>query len=116
MLDEEPDRFQWLADLCLKAEGVDCDLMWGNELVFRTGDAMFCLFHIEAGRKVSVAFRPAPGNRDALLAHPHVEAAAFPADGGWLYVTEDAKVSRDELDEWIRDSYKLARSENANAA
>lgn len=116
MLWGESDNFQWLADLCAQADGVVSELMWGDELVFRTGEVMFCLFRLEGKRKVSVAFRVTPDNREAVLAHPDVQAATYPADGEWVFVTEETTVPRLELSDWIRNSYELARSLAADAA
>ena len=118
MFDMSTDHFEWLAELCNKAEGVEHDLLWGNELVFRCGNEMFCLFRLERNRKVAVTFRPHPEKRDELLKHPAIQPAAFPADGGWLFVPETALampasndgVSRDALSDWVKTSYELARA------
>ncbi|MDX1444345.1 MAG: MmcQ/YjbR family DNA-binding protein [Gammaproteobacteria bacterium] len=121
MFDAPPDHFEWLVDLCHKAEGVEHDLMWGDELVFRFGEAMFCLFRLENKRTVAVTFRPPPEEREKLLAHPAVEKASFPAVGEWIKVQEEVLaspshphfISREQLSHWVRRSYEMARQEAA---
>lgn len=116
MFDMPTDHFDWLADLCAQARGAEQDVLWGNELVFRCGEQMFCLFRLENKRKVAVTFRPHPERRDELLQHPAIKPAAFPAGGDWLFVSAEALkvpasndgISRDRLSDWVRTSYELA--------
>ena len=117
--DEQEEGFQWLANLCSRAEGARGDVMWGDELVYFVGGSMFCMFHYEGKRLTSVAFRPSPTRREEILARPGVHSAAFPADGGWVTLKEQAcrfggrkdGVTEEELNDWIRTSYELARAE-----
>lgn len=117
MIDEPYDNFDWLTELCSKADGSSADLMYGDELVYKVGEEMFCIFHLEGNRKVSVSFHPAAADLEQLRQHPGIETAAFPAGGEWLCVTEQAcatqaspqGISREELAEWIKAAYTAAR-------
>ena len=117
MDDDTSQTFQWLVDLCAQAEGATGDLMWGDELVFKVGESMFCIFKMEGSRPIEISFRPDDSARDAILATPGVLAAPFPANCGWVSMKAQALrsahnpegISHNDLEAHIQQAYLRSR-------
>ncbi|MDX1455633.1 MAG: MmcQ/YjbR family DNA-binding protein [Gammaproteobacteria bacterium] len=117
MGEDTSQSFQWLADLCAQADGAVGDLMWGDELVYKVGESMFCIFKMEGNRPIEISFRPDDSARESILATPGVLAAPFPANCGWVAMKTQALrgphnpegISPNDLEAHIQQAYLRAR-------
>jgi predicted DNA-binding protein (MmcQ/YjbR family) len=94
-----------LRDFCLTLAAVTEDIKWGNNLVFSVGGKMFCLADLEP--PFQVAFKVQEEEFEDLTITTGIIQAPYFARMKWVKVLEESRLSRQEWEYYIRQSYDL---------
>ena len=94
-----------LRDFCLTLTAVTEDIKWENNLVFSVGGKMFCLADLEP--PFQVAFKVQETEFEALTITMDIIQAPYFARMKWVKVLEESRLSRQEWEYYIRQSYNL---------
>ena len=92
-----------LRDFCLTLTAVTEDIKWGNNLVFSVGGKMFCLADLDTPFQVS--FKVTEEEFDVLTITADIIQAPYFARMKWVKVLDEGRLSRDEWEFYIRQSY-----------
>lgn len=101
----KPKSPEPLLDLCRSLPGVTEDVKWDNDLVFSVGGKMFAVFALPDLEKIS--FKVEPALFPVLTARPGIIPAPYMAKHSWITLVERDAMSRDEMEELIRESHAL---------
>lgn len=101
----KPKSSEPLLDLCRSLPGVTEDVKWDNDLVFSVGGKMFAVFALPDLEKIS--FKVEPALFPVLTARPGIIPAPYMAKHSWITLVERDAMSRDEMEELIRESHAL---------
>ncbi len=94
-----------LRKLCLALPETTEVLTWEDHPTFRVRDKIFCIAAAD-GRGVSL--KATKEEQPALIAsNPAITKAPYVGQHGWISVDIPALPDKDELDELIRESYRL---------
>jgi len=94
-----------LREVCLALPEATEVEAWGRP-TFRAGK-IFALFSSTAAGGFGVIFKPAPGEREALVQDPRFTSPRYWGPGGWLELDFDAApVDWTEVAELVEDSYR----------
>jgi predicted DNA-binding protein (MmcQ/YjbR family) len=94
-----------LRQVCLSLPEVRETVKWGHP-TFEAGKKMFAVLDHYEGRPC-IAFRAAPEKREALLPDERFFEAPYAARHGWVCLHADGPIDRTEVEELLRDSYRL---------
>jgi predicted DNA-binding protein (MmcQ/YjbR family) len=94
-----------LRQVCLCLPEVRETVKWGHP-TFEAGKKMFAVLDQYDGR-LCIAFRASPEKREALLADNRFFDAPYAARHGWVCLHADGPIDWTEIQEWLRDSYRL---------
>jgi len=97
-----------LREICLSFPLVTEDIKWENNLVFSVGGKMFCLADLEPPLRVS--FKVPQEEFPELTATSDIIQAPYFARAMWVSVLEESRFSRQEWEQYLRQSYELVRS------
>src|SRR5688572_26993119 len=94
--------------ICKSLPSVTEDIKWGNDLCFSIGTKMFCVAGLQTPS--SVSFKVKDEEFDEMSARDGLEPAPYVARYKWVLVTDLNKLSKKELEHYIRQSYELVKS------
>src|SRR5713226_8737105 len=94
-----------LRQVCLGLPEVRETVKWGHP-TFEAGKKMFAVLDQYDGRPC-IAFVASPEKRQALLADSRFFEAPYAARHGWVCLHADGSMDRAEVQELLRDSYRL---------
>ncbi|WP_242919015.1 MmcQ/YjbR family DNA-binding protein [Pontibacter liquoris] len=97
-----------LRECCLQLPGVSEDIKWGADLCFSVAGKMFCVTSLEAPHAVS--FKVREEEFDELSSSPQVIPAPYMARNKWVQVQEWGRLSMQEWESYVKQSYELVRS------
>jgi predicted DNA-binding protein (MmcQ/YjbR family) len=97
-----------LRKICLKLPAVTEDVKWEHDLVFSVGAKMFCATSLEP--PFSCSFKVADESFESLITQPGFEPAPYMARAKWVLVTEKAKISKKEWEDYVRESYEMVKA------
>jgi predicted DNA-binding protein (MmcQ/YjbR family) len=94
-----------LRNICLAFPGATESIKWGQDLVFSVGDKMFCATSFDEPFKCSFkvpdeAFEDL-ANRIGFIPAPYLARAK------WVMVSNEAGLSKQEWEEFLRQSHNL---------
>jgi predicted DNA-binding protein (MmcQ/YjbR family) len=97
-----------LRKICLSFTAATESIKWGNDLVFSVGDKMFCATSFEEPFKCS--FKAADDNFEEISIREGFIPAPYLARAKWVMVSNEAKLSKDEWQQFLKTSYELVAS------
>ena len=103
-----------LRRICLGLPEVRETVKWGHP-TFEAGRKMFAVLD-QYGGWPCIAFRVAPERREALLADGRFFDAPYGARHGWICLYADGPIDRREIQQLLRDSYRLVALKRMLAA
>ena len=93
---------------CLGLPAVTEDIKWGNNLVFSVAGKMFCIADLDPPLRVS--FKVPEEEFVELTSMASIIQAPYFARMKWVLVMEKNRLSRQEWERYIRQSYELVKS------
>ncbi|MDX2048004.1 MAG: MmcQ/YjbR family DNA-binding protein [Chitinophagaceae bacterium] len=95
----------WLRSFCLALQGTKEDIKWGNDLCFTVAEKLFCVTALDGPFKVS--FKVKDEEFEELSQQEGFMSAPYMARARWVLVTEPGRLSRNEWEGYIKQSYEL---------
>src|ERR1700749_2210839 len=96
---------QWLRKLCLSLPNTTEQIQWGSDLLFKVHGKMFAATPLEPA-PVCLSFKCSDEAFAELTERPGVIPAPYLARAKWVALESPEAVSRVELAELFRTSYK----------
>jgi predicted DNA-binding protein (MmcQ/YjbR family) len=103
-----------LRQLCLGFPEVNETVKWGHP-TFVAGRKMFAVLDRYEDRPC-IAFRAPPEKREALLADGRFFEAPYAARHGWICLPAEGSINRLEVQELLKNSYRLVALKRMLAA
>lgn len=97
-----------LREFCLSLPGASEDIKWGNDLCFLIAGKMFCVAGLSG--KLVVSFKVKEDEFYELTSIPGIIPAPYLARYKWVLVQELNRLTKKELEHYIRQSYELIKS------
>ncbi len=97
-----------LRAFCKSFPSVTEDVKWGNDLCFLIGEKMFCVTALEGPVKIS--FKVRDDEFDELTSKQGIIPAPYVARYKWVLVEDPSKLSRREIEYYVKQSYELIKS------
>jgi predicted DNA-binding protein (MmcQ/YjbR family) len=94
--------------ICLQLPAATEEIKWENDLVFSIGGKMFCVTSFEEPFKAS--FKVPEENFEELCSREGFVPAPYLAKAKWVMVTNDAGLSKQEWEGFVKQSYELIRA------
>jgi predicted DNA-binding protein (MmcQ/YjbR family) len=94
-----------LRHICLAFPGATESIKWGQDLVFSAGEKMFCATSFEEPFKCS--FKVPDEAFDDLTNRVGFVPAPYLARAKWVMVSIEAGLSKQEWEQFLRQSYNL---------
>jgi predicted DNA-binding protein (MmcQ/YjbR family) len=99
---------EWLRKFCLSLPAVTEDVKWGNDLCFSLGGKMFCVAGLNPPQ--NVAFKVPDEDFEELSESDGFIPAPYMARAKWVLLQKVSKLTKKELEKYIRQSYDLIKS------
>ena len=103
-----------LRKVCLGLPEVRETVKWGHP-TFEAGKKIFAVLDQYEGRPC-IAFRADPEKREELLKDERFFEAPYAARHGWICLRADGSIDRTEIQDLLRDSYRLVALKRMLAA
>jgi len=97
-----------LRTFCLGLPAVTEDIKWGNNLVFSVAEKMFCLTDLDPPFRVS--FKVTEEEFVELTTTPNIIQAPYFAKMKWVLVLDENRLSRQQWEHYLRQSYELVKA------
>lgn len=98
-----------LRRFCLALPHTTEQLQWGDALVFKVGDRMYAVVHLEPG-PVWLSFKCDDEEFAELVEQPGVLPAPYLARARWAALTSSRALPVEEIERLLRRSYELVFS------
>ncbi len=98
-----------IKSICKKLPAVTEDVKWGADLCFSVGAKMFCVTGLEE-IPVTVSFKVSDEEFEEVSARPGFRPAHYVARYKWVTVEDGKKISKKELERFIKQSYELVKA------
>ena len=98
-----------IRDVALKLPHATEDVKWGHDLCFCIAEKMFCVTGLEQ-TPVGVSFKVTDEEFEEVSARPGFRPADYVARYKWVTVEDVRKVSKKELEKFIKQSYELVKA------
>lgn len=95
-----------LQAICKTLPAVTEDIKWGQDLTFCVGAKMFCVTGLDQ-TPISASFKVMDEEFEELSVRQHFMPAPYVARYKWVLLTDISKIKREELEHYIKQSYKL---------
>lgn len=99
-------KLEWVRRYCMAMPHVTEEVLWGNDLVFKTGSKMFATLVLEPQR-VCLAFKCSPEDFAELVERPDIIPAPYSARAKWVALETPDAVTRTELEQLLSRAYAL---------
>lgn len=99
-------KLEWVRRYCMAMPHVTEEVLWGNDLVFKTGSKMFATLVLEPQR-VCLAFKCSPEDFAELVERPDIIPAPYSARAKWVALETPDAVTRTELEHLLSRAYAL---------
>lgn len=97
-----------LRSIAIQLPAATEDIKWEKDVVFSVGAKMFCVTSFEAPFKAS--FKVPDADFEELCAREGFAPAPYMARAKWVMVSNDAGLSKQEWEAFIRNSYEMVKS------
>jgi predicted DNA-binding protein (MmcQ/YjbR family) len=99
---------EWVGKFCLSLPHTTEKVRWEHNLLFCVGEKMYCVANLEPGvGPGKIAFKCEPERFAELVEIEGIIPAPYMARNYWVSVTEIGALRQAEMQELIRNSYKL---------
>ncbi len=98
-----------IKSICKKLPAVTEDVKWGADLCFSIGAKMFCVTGLEE-TPAAVSFKVTDEEFEEVSARPGFRPADYVARYKWVTVEDTGKISKKELERFIKQSYELVKA------
>lgn len=98
-----------IKSICHKLPAVTEDVKWGADLCFCIGAKIFCVTGIDQ-TPVGVSFKVSDEEFEEVSARPGFRHADYVARYKWVTVEDVRKISKKELERFIKQSYELVKA------
>lgn len=93
--------------LCRSLQKVTEELKWGDNLVFKIGNKMFCIIDVEEAGTGRYSFKCAPGQFEMMIGRSGVIPAPYMARAQWVTVVGADALDSEEARGCIENSYRM---------
>ena len=97
-----------LRSICLSFPAATEDVKWENDLCFCVAGKMFCVASLDPPH--SFSFKVTDAAFDELSGSEGFKPAPYLARAKWVFVTDPSKLSRQELTNYLQQSYDLIKA------
>jgi len=97
-----------LRAFCLSLPAVTEDIKWGDNLVFSVGEKLFCLADLTPPLRVS--FKVPEEQFAELAGTTDIIQAPYFARNMWISVLNESRLSRQQWEHFLRQSYRLVKA------
>ena len=99
---------EWVREFCRSLPHTTEKVRWEHNLLFCVGEKIYCVANLEPGNGPSkVAFKCSPETFAELVEIEGIIPAPYMARNHWVSVTDLNCLRRPELQDHIRESYRL---------
>ena len=98
-----------IRDIALKLPHVTEDVKWGHDLCFCIAEKMFCVTGLDE-QPVSLSFKALDEEFETLCERPGFIPAPYMARHKWVLIQDCKKVSKKDLERFIRQSYEQVKA------
>ena len=99
-------KLEWVRRYCMAMPHTTEEVLWGNDLVFKTGGKMFATLVLEPER-VCLAFKCSPEDFAELVERPNIIPAPYSARAKWVALETPDALERAELQRLLSRAYAL---------
>jgi predicted DNA-binding protein (MmcQ/YjbR family) len=100
---------EWVRTICKALPHTTEEVLWGGDLVFKTGGKMYCVTPLEPGG-LSLTFKVPVEEFAELCERDGVIPAPYMARHHWVALEREGALPRAETRQRIRTSYDLVRA------
>lgn len=97
-----------IRSIALKLPHATEDIKWGNDLCFCIAEKMFCVTSLEGTVKFSLKVNDE--DFDDLCQRKGFAPAPYMARNKWVLIDSSAKITKKELEGFIKKSYDLVKA------
>lgn len=101
-------NIETLRDFCKSLPAVTEDIKWGKDLCFMVAGKMFCVTCLDG--PFTVSFKVKAEEFEELSSQPGIIPAPYVARYKWILVRNGNKLSKKELEHYVRQSYDLIKA------
>jgi len=98
---------EWVRAHCLSLPHTTEQVLWGDDLVFKTGGKMYAVVVLSPHHKVVMSFKCTPEVFAELVERPGIIPAPYSARSHWVGLEREDALPRTEIKRLIRGSYDL---------
>lgn len=102
-------HIDWIRKFCLSLPHTTEKIQWGNDLLFRIGEKMYCVLCLEPDIRVKVCFKCTPERFAELMEIEGIIPAPYMARNHWVALVEMDALRQNEIKELIRGSYQMVK-------
>ena len=100
-------HIDWIRDYCLSLPHATEGIQWGNDLLFRIGNKIFCGVPLEPTASVKMTVKCTPERFAELIEVEGIIPAPYAARNHWVALVKMDALRQPEIKELIRNSYHL---------
>lgn len=98
---------EWLQKKCLSWPAAGEEVKWENALCFMVAKKIFCLYGLDDGH---ISFKVPDDQFEELSGTDGFIPAPYLARAKWVTLVQVEKVSRKELEAYLKQSYELIKA------
>ena len=99
---------EFLQQFCGSWPGVTTDIKWDDDLCFSVASKMFCVAWL--GHPTTISFKVTEEEFEEMSVREGFKPAPYMARSKWVMVTDVSKLTREEWERFVRQSYELVAS------
>ena len=100
-------HIDWLREFCLSLPHATEDIQWGNNLLFRIAQKIFCVMCLEPQAPVKFSFKCTPEKFAELVEVEGIIPAPYMARNHWVGIVDINALRPPEFKDLVRNSYQL---------
>ena len=100
-------HIDWIREYCLSLPHATEGIQWGNDLLFRIGNKIFCGVPLEPTSPVKMTVKCTPERFAELVEIEGIIPAPYAARNHWIALVKMDALRQPEIKELIRNSYQL---------
>jgi len=101
-------EIETIDEICSSLPHVQSEIKWKSDLVYMIARKMFCVVDLESIPN-SIAFKVPAEDFEELAASAHFKPAPYFAQHKWVTLTQSNKISKKDLEAYIKCSYELVK-------
>ncbi|HYL93187.1 MAG TPA: MmcQ/YjbR family DNA-binding protein [Alphaproteobacteria bacterium] len=97
----------WVRAFCLTLPHTTEDIQWGNDLLFRISEKIYCVACLEPTAPTKIAFKCTPEKFAELVEIEGIIPAPYMARNHWVALVDVNALRQPEIKELVQNSYQL---------